>query len=479
MKKRSFTQKSPFLLTFFLTFYFFTCYGQAQIDPKTGYYIGSTLPAGSLNQVQNNDGSWTNYIRNNLELNNYVPAVTPNHPCAYCSNVYLRLRSNTSINVDPTVLQTIAPGTANQVAIGFATGTSYSNYAAYSNLSNYSFIVPNGYVGIMKNNPQFPLDVNGAINATGNINATGDMTVGGKMSVTGTIIGNGVILASTINVTNAITSNGSILTQGNVGVKNLSPKFPLDVNGTINTTGDLIVGGNISVTGTIAGTVSNATNANNVTGPSQPNITSVGALNNLTVINGLQIGADNSSGVASLLNVHGSATFNNNSITSPSQPTQVSINTNEKLSGVALTVGGPTYIGSWEDAEGAVNASYLQNYYLWVKNGIVSEDFAIAAATGWHDNVFNEDYALPKLSEIESFIKLNKHLPGIPSESEVKEKGYTVQQITKAFLEKIENLVLYSIEQKKEIEELKRQIARYDELKNELNELKEKIRKLK
>ncbi|MDW7691793.1 hypothetical protein R9C00_16385 [Flammeovirgaceae bacterium SG7u.111] len=39
-------------------------------------------------------------------------------------------------------------------------------------------------------------------------------------------------------------------------------------------------------------------------------------------------------------------------------------------------------------------------------------------ATGWSDFVFEEDYALPTLSEIESYIQANNHLQGTPSAKE-------------------------------------------------------------
>ena len=60
------------------------------------------------------------------------------------------------------------------------------------------------------------------------------------------------------------------------------------------------------------------------------------------------------------------------------------------------------------------------------------------------------------LAEVEDFTKANKHLPGVPSAQEVKEKGGIVlNRQSEILLEKIEELFLHTIEQQKQIEALK------------------------
>jgi hypothetical protein len=73
----------------------------------------------------------------------------------------------------------------------------------------------------------------------------------------------------------------------------------------------------------------------------------------------------------------------------------------------------------------------------------------------WKDYVFNEDYNLRSLQEIENFINENHHLPDIPSEVEVLENGYNMGEMDAMLLQKIEELTLYIIEQSKEINNLK------------------------
>jgi len=82
----------------------------------------------------------------------------------------------------------------------------------------------------------------------------------------------------------------------------------------------------------------------------------------------------------------------------------------------------------------------------------------------WWDCVFKDDYNLPTLSEVELYIVEHNHLPGIPSENEVLEKGVNLGEMNGLLLQKIEELTLYMIELKKqndflasEIENLKKQ----------------------
>ncbi len=67
------------------------------------------------------------------------------------------------------------------------------------------------------------------------------------------------------------------------------------------------------------------------------------------------------------------------------------------------------------------------------------------------DFVFEDDYELRSLHELEQFVKSNKHLPGIPSEQTVKENGLNLGEMDALLLQKIEELSLYVIELNKKI----------------------------
>lgn len=72
----------------------------------------------------------------------------------------------------------------------------------------------------------------------------------------------------------------------------------------------------------------------------------------------------------------------------------------------------------------------------------------------WPDFVFAVDYELMPLTDVESYIKENHHLPGVPSEAEIKEKNLGVGAMLAIHMQKIEELTLYTIEQEKRIEYL-------------------------
>ncbi len=74
------------------------------------------------------------------------------------------------------------------------------------------------------------------------------------------------------------------------------------------------------------------------------------------------------------------------------------------------------------------------------------------------DYVFDENYNLRSLSDVESFVKENKHLPGVPSAAEMAEKGMSLSQMSNLLLEKVEELTLHMIELEKENKELKNRV---------------------
>jgi hypothetical protein len=74
------------------------------------------------------------------------------------------------------------------------------------------------------------------------------------------------------------------------------------------------------------------------------------------------------------------------------------------------------------------------------------------------DFVFEPDYDLMPIYTLESYVKENKHLPNIPSASEL-EAGVRVTWMQMRLLEKIEELTLYTIEQQRTIDDLNARLA--------------------
>ncbi len=98
---------------------------------------------------------------------------------------------------------------------------------------------------------------------------------------------------------------------------------------------------------------------------------------------------------------------------------------------------------------------------LDVRGKITASEVEIKVISG-ADFVFQPDYNLMPLSEVESFVKENQHLPEIPSEKEMVENGVNVNDMQIKLLQKIEELTLYVIEQEKQNKKLQEQISIQD-----------------
>lgn len=124
----------------------------------------------------------------------------------------------------------------------------------------------------------------------------------------------------------------------------------------------------------------------------------------------------------------------------------------------AMFVGtdGHVYCGfSAQQATQAIRQELKNKYGLFVKDGILASDYSIGPVSTWADYVFKSDYKLKSLSEVESYISKNNHLPDVPSANQVATEGYSQHDMNTILLRKIEELTLYIIEQQKEIELLK------------------------
>ena len=91
---------------------------------------------------------------------------------------------------------------------------------------------------------------------------------------------------------------------------------------------------------------------------------------------------------------------------------------------------------------------------LTVTGNINSREVNVTVDAG-ADFVFENNYNLPSLENVEKFIRENKHLPQIASAEEMKKDGINLSEMNIKLLQKIEEMTLYIIEMKKEIETLK------------------------
>ncbi|MBL7932977.1 MAG: hypothetical protein JNL60_13800 [Bacteroidia bacterium] len=91
-----------------------------------------------------------------------------------------------------------------------------------------------------------------------------------------------------------------------------------------------------------------------------------------------------------------------------------------------------------------------------VSGKIVAQSIYVTAPsqTNWADYVFADDYKLLPLSEVEAYYKINKHLPEIPTTSEVKKDGIDIGTMNVLLLKKVEELTLYIVELNKKMQSI-------------------------
>jgi hypothetical protein len=103
---------------------------------------------------------------------------------------------------------------------------------------------------------------------------------------------------------------------------------------------------------------------------------------------------------------------------------------------------------------------------LDVAGTIRATEIKVEAQTA--DFVFEDNYPLRTLDEVEAFIKENGHLPDFCSAEEMKSSGVNLAEMNKLLLQKIEELTLYAIERDKEVREIKEDRTRETKTREEL-----------
>ncbi len=107
------------------------------------------------------------------------------------------------------------------------------------------------------------------------------------------------------------------------------------------------------------------------------------------------------------------------------------------------------------DGSVGIGTNNIGDYKLAVEGKIGARDLVVTLAD-WADYVFEADYHLASLDEVQSYIQENKHLPGIPSEREIQSSGLSVSQLLSKQMAKIEELTLYIIDLEDRIDALEK-----------------------
>jgi hypothetical protein len=118
---------------------------------------------------------------------------------------------------------------------------------------------------------------------------------------------------------------------------------------------------------------------------------------------------------------------------------------------------GTEYMRIQSNGDVAINTNSVPvGYQMAVRGRIICTDVTSLPFDEWPDYVFSPSYKLRPLSELEQYVQTHHRLPGIPSAEEVKKDGIGLGDMQRRQMEKIEELTLYIIELKKEIDLLKK-----------------------
>lgn len=365
------------------------------------------------------------------------------------------------------------------------TGTLGTNNFAIRNIAlgaaSISINAADNFVGIGTNAPTARLHVFGSTNLDGTANVTGAATMASTLNVTGA-----TSLASTLNVVGNAFVNGA-LTIGSIETLTDEGGFTMGCNSDfISVTDGLNNLG--STTGRWRGLMlrDNASIGTSSSRNLFADSVSISALNN-GVASNLAINSSNftlsNAGASSFIN-SGSG---NSMVVSGVGSGSVGLTLNRVGAGsfdfrLLNNFGILEFQGSTDEfatvtnvwmnfnlSNGNIGMGTAANslYKLSVCGTVRATELRLE--TGWCDYVFADDYRLKSLDEVAAFIKVNKHLPGIEKASKVETEGLHVASMSKAMMEKIEELTLYAIQQNEELKALK---ASNEKLQQQLNQLK-------
>ena len=258
-----------------------------------------------------------------------------------------------------------------------------------SNVKNLMTVLVNGNIGIGTTVPTSKLEVNGDMSLVRTKKIKFLETVGGndRAYIRSTYGENGEGFNDLIFATGIGNESMIIKTNGNIGIGTNDPQAKLQVNGNAN------IGNNIW-----AGLTLNGSGSNDWT------------LNAHNVDNSFHIRTQNDGAVLNSRYL----------MTIKRETGNVGIGTTAPKNKLSV------------------------NGNIWAKEVKVS----LTDAADW---VFEDDYNLRSLTEVENYIKENKHLPEIPSAEEFRENDMKVSEMTNKLLQKIEELTLYTIAQEKQI----------------------------
>jgi hypothetical protein len=321
------------------------------------------------------------------------------------------------------------------------------------------FPLPSGYAGIGISTPTYPLTLNNSTGETGILTINNGTSVylshgGWGMSAGKFGIGNGTIPTFVVN--SVANGGGSV---GNVGIGTSSPLYKLNIAQDVSMNGDV----DIAQFG-ISGSSDDSKRlifGYDVNGPGFGYIKAGWYQHQWTNLalqpsgGNVGIGITNPSTKFQVNSDIGGSWVAGNFGASTGDRVVVGL-----LDGVATIGSHNNSLTGWSNltinrdgGNVSIGTADPKGYKLAVNGSVIATSVTVKLYSAWPDYVFKPNYNLKPLSEVKSYIDLNHHLPEMPSEKEVADKGVDLGEMNKLLTKKVEELTLYLIEKDKEIKE--------------------------
>ncbi|MFY8066250.1 MAG: beta strand repeat-containing protein [Flavobacterium sp.] len=430
------------------------------VAPTSGLIVEGKVGIGTSSP--NNKVEITSGINGNSGLrftdltSNYNPATS------IASNRFLSVNQNGDV-----VLNKIA----NPIETNVLTSNANLMTSNVNSISSSSTII-NSISNSVNSNNQLITTVNGIASAPVNLPRT-DLQ---SLSLTGNLLsisnGNSVTLPSYDYTPQILSQSENTITLSNGGGSFTLPTFndtdaqSLALNGntlSISNGNSVTLPTYVDTPQTLSQTGNTVTLSNGGGSFTMPN-TSVTAGTNVTVTGSgssaspYVISAGDTSLYANNGTINSATTTNGNRVVTMN-------NSNIWFQSAAADTNSKIYIGTT-----ATYPSATGNYKLFVEGGILTEKVKVAlrSTANWADYVFEKNYDLMPLKNVEEYIAIHKHLPGIDSASELATNGLDLAEMQAKHMAKIEEMMLYIIDQNKTIE---KNIKDIEELKKQVKEL--------
>ena len=427
------------------------------VAPTSGLIVEGKVGIGTSSP--NNKVEITSGINGNSGLrftdltSNYNPATS------IASNRFLTVNQNGDV-----VLNKMA----NPIETNVLTSNANLMTSNVNSISSSSTII-NSISNSVNSNNQLITTVNGVASAPVNLPRTDEQS----LSLTGNLLsisnGNSVTLPSYIDTPQILSQSENTITLSNGGGSFTLPTFndtdaqSLALNGntlSISNGNSVTLPTYVDTPQTLSQTGNTVTLSNGGGSFTMPN-TSVTAGTNVTVtgsgssVTPYVVSAADTSLYANNGTINSATTTNGNRVVTMN-------NSNIWFQSAAADTNSKIYIGTT-----ATYPSTTGNYKLYVEGGILTEKVKVAlrSTANWADYVFEKNYDLMPLKNVEEYIAIHKHLPGIDSASELAKNGLDLAEMQAKHMAKIEEMMLYIIDQNKtieknikDIEELKKQV---------------------